>query len=310
MTGAPIEDAADSPLPTEVGSCSVNQLSFPFNRMQTCVYSMLKQVRNKILSWFVHGIHNQLHMTLEFERLPLVEAAVRFSYTTPFEMSYELFLSLSSSLGETFTGPFELPNFETPPGIAELSMPIPPKLSGAMFREVETGIRVLVEPQLALVRWLHSPTPPVRPYPRYTHLRTIADRMLQALANSSAAWLKPTVVNMVYVNFLTEDVSLMPTEFLKDNAFPPEFRGKEQYNTFEIGYRDTDGADITIDVKSAYQRIHGGEQPGYRFATASGVRPVGAAVPLQSADMVHEKLQNLFVNLISERAKEAWGLKT
>lgn len=245
---------------------------------------------------------------LEFGPLPLVEVQIRLSYVKEINLTFEQISAIKSLLPHSFVGPSELTDFEAPPGIPNFVLPVPPTLAGAVYTDPSRNLRVLIEPQLLSVRWVHSTTPPAPPYPRYAALRSVLEDLLAEPNAMVPTWKQPVVVNMVYVNMVPNDQFDSPSKFLSPEVFPSRFADNPKQYAYLISSQSEDRTDLTIDVKSVTWKDSGGSQTGFRFATAGGVRLADTDEALSTANRIHKRLQYFFKSILSDRAKQTWEL--
>ncbi len=243
-------------------------------------------------------------MKLDFSNLPLIEAAIRFSFTNPLALGFEQMFKLAE-LARPGYAASDLTTRELPPGQNVINLlPVGP---GMLFQK--DGTRVLLQSDMLATRWIRSGLPGGQDYVRYPTLKAAAEEFFAHLTAVCGARPSVSVVNMVYVNFIRPDDGDMTIhDYFEKNVFPRRISAASRVYSVQESWREPDSVDLTLDLQEA--TIKQGEQEfqGYRFATAGGFRPEPGE-EMAALDRVHERLQEFFNELLTNRAKTWWALQ-
>lgn len=240
--------------------------------------------------------------SLEFDKLPLVEAAARFSFDSPLEVDFRAAQAVLDKL--TKFDNLDLPNqIEVPPGIEQHSFAIGPNVANA-FRLTghAQGITVTLQRHLLAAKWQQSPES--AEYPRYGLLRESLSELFNAIQKPIAP---VAVVNIVYANFIpTSDVSAgFIKKYFAEIAQVGLFKNAAKVQQFTAAWR----ASSTIDLRVDLRHIVRNKTDGQRLLTAGGSRIQPEDNPFARLDEVHDELQRCFLELISDDAKRDWGYR-
>lgn len=249
---------------------------------------------------------------LQFENLPLIEAAVRVTFAKEHGLTLDLGSQMIERLKPDFTKLDLAPNVEAPPGISvnavmasPAHMPLALVLTGN-----ETGISLKLQRQLIAARWeiQLGDTPP--PYPRYAALRDSLLHAIEAI-RSCQTTSRIAVVNMLYVNFIkTESADgECVSSYLSEIVRPPAIVNAERVQQTLGAWRDKDGIDVRFELRHATATINDNAADGFRLMTAAGIMLPEGADHAQQVDRVHDRLQVLFRDIISDHAKSEWGYR-
>jgi uncharacterized protein (TIGR04255 family) len=251
-------------------------------------------------------------LKLDFDNLPLVEAAVRASFNGPTALSYRLINSVHSDLSAYFPDLAEAQQLEIAPGAGEARIEFGPGyLPGAVYGGHASGLSVHLQPQVVVARWTKRPANPAAEYPRYPALRDSIWRAVEAFRKGSGDEFPGiAVVNMSYVNFIPRaEPARVIKKYFSTYAQLPAMDNARQIRKLEGAWSESDKLDVRFSLEQAEAKLQDGVTPGYRLTTAAGLR-LGEALDAKSGlDKVHESLQEFFLKLISKQAQEEWKLR-
>ena len=247
---------------------------------------------------------------LQFENLPLIEAAVRVTFAEEHGLTLDLGSQMIDRLKPGFTKLDLAPNIEAPPGIsvnAVMASPAHMPL-GLVLTGNETGISLKLQRQLIAARWelQLGGTPP--PYPRYAALRDSLLNAIEAI-RSCQTTSRIAVVNMLYVNFIKTESpdGQCVSSYLSEKVRPLAIANAERVQQALGAWRDQDGIDVRFDFRHATATIDDDAVDGFRLVTAAGIMLPEGADHVPHVDLVHDRLQVLFRDIISKDAKLEWG---
>ena len=252
---------------------------------------------------------------LQFDNLPLMEAAVRATFPRVQELTYELIYAVRHDLKPRLPNLTEPKQVEAAPGVGVSPAEFGPgKLPGAVYSDPDSNLSVSLHPQVVLARWVKQPTPIERPYPRYAELREVIWRAVEALRKACGdEYVGVSVVNMSYVNFIptSDPAGVLKTYFSKE-AQLPIMAGARQIRKFEGAWwgDDDDELDVRFTLEQVAARLGDQVVDGYCLTTAAGLRLGESVTARDGLDRVHDALQSFFLRLISEAAKKEWKLRS
>lgn len=243
--------------------------------------------------------------SLNFENLPLAEAAVRATLEAPLALSYVLVNGVHQELRSEFPDLQEPEHFERPPGLPGQYEFGHARLPGALYCGNALGIRIGIQRQVVVARWARHPLGEGK-YPRFAALAAALWRAFDALSKLGATP-KAAVVNMSYVNLLNLPHSVpVHAQYFAPDARIKLLEHAKQVQKVEASWR----ADADIDLRFLLEQVKltvGGpdEVEAFRLTTAGGTLVAGRSAA-ECLCVVHDRLQLLFDELISIRAKKEW----
>ena len=251
-------------------------------------------------------------LRLDFDDLPLVEAAVRASFNGPKDLTYSLVYSIHADLKASFPALTESQQHEIAPGAGEQEVKIGPGyLPGAVYTGHASGLSVHVQPQVIVARWSKRPGLIEPKYPRYTALRESLWSTVEAFRKACGDDFPGIgVVNMSYVNFIpTSDPASVVKKYFSGYAQMQAMDNARQVRKLEAAWSEGDELDVRFSLEQAAAKLPDGVRPGYRLTTAAGLR-LGESLDAKSGlENVHDVLQEFFLKLISNQARDEWELR-
>lgn len=248
-------------------------------------------------------------LRLDFENLPLVEAAVRASFNGPKALSYSLINSIHADLKPSFPALTESTQLEFAPGTGGTQFEIGTGyLPGAVYTGHAAGLSVHVQPQVIVARWSKRPGLTEPKYTRYQALR-------DALWNTVEAFRKGcgddfpgiAVVNMSYVNFIpASNAPPTPTTYFSKEAHLRIMGNARHVRKLEAAWAEDEDLDVRFALEQAATKFTDRVEQGHRLTTAAGLRLTPSVDAQSGLDKVHNKLQEFFLELISDEAKKEW----
>lgn len=249
---------------------------------------------------------------LDFDNLPLVEAAVRATFSDQTPLGYTLINSIAASLEPTFPHLDTPKQLETVPGREGTEITFGPSvLPGARYVAQDNSLSVSVQPQVIVARWSRQPGFSKSEYPRYQKLReslwTAVEAFRKACGDDNPGI---AVVNMSYVNFIpVSDPATVLKRYFSDAAQLNAMGGARQVRKLEASWTEDDVLDVRFAIEQVTARLGDSVEQGYRLVTACGIRLGESQNAKSGLDQVHDKLQVFFSELISDHAKKEWKLR-
>lgn len=248
-------------------------------------------------------------VTLNFGNLPLVEAAVRVALQAPLRLSYNRVNAIHADLKDQFPQLTEPTQFEVAPGVKAVHEMRPDQLSGVVYLNDETGLRVTVQPRVIVARWVKRFAANAPEYPRFVALKDALWQTVQAARSASGDDFPAIhVTNMSYVNFVqVEDPATILADYFSALAQIKATENATQIRKVEGSWAEGD-TDLRFTLQQASAKIDDQEIEGYQLTTAAGRRLAEDTDAKSALDKVHARLQVFFRDLISKRAKIEWQL--
>lgn len=249
---------------------------------------------------------------LDFDNLPLVEAAVRVSFNSPKALTYSLVYSVGANLSPAFPAIVEPTQLDVAPGAGETRIEIGPGyLPGALYTGQNSGLSVSVQPQVIVARWVRHPGLKQPEYPRYGALRDALWSAVEAFRKACGDDFPGIgVVNMSYVNFVpvSDSATFLKTYFSAEAQLRAMDRARE-VRKLEAAWSEGDDFDVRFAIEQAAAKLPDRVAQGYRLTTAAGLRLGESLDPKSGLEKVHDVLQKFFLVLISAQAKKEWQLR-
>lgn len=248
--------------------------------------------------------------SLQFDNLPLVEAAVRVSLGASLQLSFAAIYDVHDGLRQEFPSISEAEQVEVAPGLAEsetrFGIGIVP---GAVFCGHSAGITVTLQPQVIIARWFRKSSLSDSPYPRYGALRDALWRTVDLLRKHGDDTPPVAVVNMSYVNFIPSNRPDIVREYFSEVAQIKVLDGAKVLRKLEAGWKLASDVDVRFCLEQTAAKMPDGITAGYRLTTAAGIKLGPTQAAKESLELVHDTLQGLFRDLISSRARDEWQLR-
>lgn len=251
---------------------------------------------------------SKVHPRLNFGNLPLVEAAVRVSFESPVELTFDTINQLHAYLRDDFPTIAEPVQIEPPPGVKTSRIEFGPgRIPGVVYTGNSCGIVIGIQSQLAVVRWVKQAPRESPVYPRFAALRDMLWRVIDQHFGPSNGQSTPIVVNMSYVNFIrVGDSGSVLSDYFSELVQIAATKGAQQVHNVTASWQERD----SIDLRYSLDQVEAGEDglEGFRVTTAAGLRLPRPGEARLGLERIHDRLQSFFLSLISERAQEEWQL--
>jgi len=250
----------------------------------------------------------QRDKTLNFTDLPLIEVALKRVPKVHFPISLPFVLELKNRLPARFDQMLDLDAAEQPPGALTPVAYAFHVTNGCRLLDSNLGLTVTLQPDLLIVRWAMADD---RPYPRFGALRKAANEVIEVIEQISLQPFEAALVNMAYANRVDATVREgrpQPSPWPLSDAWTPD-GVREEGQAFESQsvLRGADQIDRRVLVQ--YRPETADAKPWYLLLTIAG-RPVADGESLETAENdVHGALIEWFPRLLSQEAREVYGLK-
>lgn len=246
--------------------------------------------------------------SLEFDKLPLVEVALRTSFRSQVPLRFATLNDVRAELMDEFPSLDELRQIEAPPGMnAEVAFGVG-QIPGAVLAGHKHGLRVTIQQHVVVTRWVKDPHRGAPGYPRFDSLRKSHWRVVGALLKAVQTLDVPFgAVNMSYTNFL----QWKATPNVLVNYFSREASVKlvEQatlLHKYELSWQDNNAVDLRLQLERVAFQIGDDKKEGYNLTTVAGKAAASLVDAQKNLDEVHAQLQGFFYNLISPEARKEW----
>lgn len=250
-------------------------------------------------------------LQLNFGKLPLVEAAVRCTFAEPITLKFTIVNTIFEKLRHNFPTLGEPEQYEGSPGATDEVSFGPGTIVGLALEGHPKGLRATIQRRVAVVRWLKQATSGAPEYPRFGTLRDTMRETINATGEACARVPVPiVVVNMSYMNvFRVNEFSSVLPDYFTDLVQVRAFREAATVHKLELSWQDS-GVDLRFCLDKIIESIGEEKKEACRLTTVAGKRlPNAKDDAMQGLEDVHARLQSLFVNVISDRAKREWELQ-
>ena len=254
--------------------------------------------------------------SLRFSNLPLAEVTIRIVplEESPVSLSLKGLAELWGRLNRqdgasgTFDGLVRAQR-EVPPGRpSTLSFELGPAPVPAALVDHERGLIVHVQPDLLAVKWAAESG---RQYPGFSVLLGALETCVEAIAAlipEAIARPQYDVSNMQYANFVLAEPS---ASGILDRYFGPSIRptrvpADAQFHGVNLSWKEN-GHDLRLIVERAEAAVQSEPRLGFLVTTAAGCPHEPSQFPSAEITRLHDQLQELFLGIISDHAKEEWG---
>lgn len=251
-------------------------------------------------------------LRLDFEKLPLIEVALRVSISPPPELTIQTIYSVREELGVAYTTIETPKQLEAPPGIKSELMFGPTVFAGADFSGHKQGIRLSMQRQVVVARWVQQFGETSPKYPRYGALESSLNDGMAALAKAlGGGAITVSAVNLSYINFIEPNESAAaPLEYFSRLVQTEATKDAKELHKIELAWRRQDDVDLRFQLEHVNAKLLGESRPGFRLTTIAGkmlpTPPQDFSAPLSE---VHNELQLFFNELLSAKAKAEWQLR-
>lgn len=249
--------------------------------------------------------------SLDFGNLPLVEVALRVSLQSQLPITFGLIDELGVEMRSHFPRKSELIRFEVAPGAPTDFVRFSPGfIPGVAFENQETGESISLQRNVVVARWTKQANG--AEYSGYNSLRDALKRVILALSKSAKEdTLRISVVNMSYVNFIVssgDDDKLM-AYFAKESQVTL-VQSATAVHKIEASWREGDGKDLRYSIELGKSQDSDRELDGHLLTTVAGQALADGPDPFGVLDDLHARLQDFFMSLISDYAKQLWQLRS
>jgi len=257
----------------------------------------------------MHQTGEVVTRSLEFDRLPLVEVALRTSFQAPVPVSFATLNGVRGELALEFRSLDELSQIEAAPGVNATVAFGAGQVLGAVLSGHNLGLRVSIQHHVVVTRWIREHHVGAPQYARFDELRQCHWKVVRTLLRV-AKQSNPQfgAVNMSYANFLQVDPS---TNALEQYFAPAAQVGlttnARRLHKVEIAWQDDGGVDLRFRLERVGIQWGNERKDGYNLTTVAGSAVASDTDAEDRLCLVHDRLQGFFKTLISDRAKIEWG---
>lgn len=249
-------------------------------------------------------------LRLDFGNLPLIEAAVRVSFQNDLPLKFTKIYECHERLNDLFGHLSEPTQHEAAPGISESIAISPGVITGVVLDDNDQGMTAVIQKRLVVVRWVKKLVKDAPEYPRFPTLRDTLWNVVDTLGQVSRLDSVPiAVVNMSYVNFIdASDPSKILIDYFSDLVHVKVTDNSERIHQVELSWR-RDGIDLRFCLKHIGMNVGDETKEGFQLTTVAGAR-IGDSNkdPSERLEVVHQRLQDLFRDILSDRARDEWQL--
>jgi hypothetical protein len=257
--------------------------------------------------------------TLEFEKLPLIEVALKRVIEPRLPVDLPFVVRLAESLGGRFDQVLDLPGIEQPPGPPAQEPYQVHTAKGCRLLDSRSGVTVTLQRDLLVARWSRTDTKTeagtdtrTGGYPRFPELQDALSAVECAIRGFGGfpEGSRTRVVNVAYANRVEAAGShdcVEPSPWpVAPDWVPCALRNAGQFRELQTCHR----ADNGTDRRLLLQYREDGGRPWFLLLTVAGKAIGDKDDPQTAEEVVHDALIEWFPQLLSEDAKAEYGLNT
>jgi len=250
-------------------------------------------------------------LRLDFGNLPLVEVALRASFSQPLELTFSRINEIFAKLKDIFPHVTEPQTIEAAPGVSSEMAIGPGRITGVAFSGDPSGRSVTLQSHVAVVRWLKQFIGNPPEYPRFPVMRDALWSVIGAAQDAYRLEAIPIpVVNMSYVNFIqVTDYSRVLEDYFSPLVRVGALARADEVRKVDLAWREAD-LDLRFRLEKVQATLGKETLDGCRLTTVAGTHvPADGGDARESLDLVHNRLQVFFRDVISDQAKKEWDLR-
>jgi uncharacterized protein (TIGR04255 family) len=246
---------------------------------------------------------------LEFENLPLVEVALRFSLLKPLPVTLEFISDLFEELRSDFSRLGDLTTIEHPPGKPPgITLESRGRVHGARFSRSTDGITLSVQADLLIVRWNQDLNSATGRYPGFQRaLLPAYETLVKSLEKLlGQGFVQVPVLNMSYVNFVLREAPITwgHVSTLLRLDIPPALVTASRIRSFDAAVQFDD-----VDYVLSIREVDAEDQvrpTGFILTNVAGCRVLNPNDILPRLRNVHNVLVRKFADLLTDQAAAEW----
>jgi hypothetical protein len=227
-------------------------------------------------------------------------------------LSFAILNRLRDKLGSEFQNLDEISQIEAAPGVnMELAFNVG-QIPGAILTGNRLGLRVTVQQFVVVTRWLLEPLRGGTAYPRFDPLKDCHWRVVRGLFDASGVPESHAcgATNMSYANFIhVGDSQDVLGKYFSQDAQVLLLKNASQLHKIELAWQERDSIDLRFRLERVVAQIGDQRKDGYNLTTVAGSAATSLADSENKLDVVHDRLQRFFLDLISKNAQKEWGLR-
>jgi len=221
-------------------------------------------------------------------------------------MTFALINAVAQDLRGDFPTLDEIQEVEVPPGMQGVRVS-PNQIAGARYVGHPSGLVVTLQNRLLTARWRR--TAGHTEYPRFAALESCLWKAFESVFNHAEEPIdEPIVLNMAYMNLIRPAGDKSVLDYFTESVRIGIIQTGRPLRSINVAWRETEEIDFRFELTAGVARDGGEQGEVFRLATAAGITLKDGVSPQDALRDIHERLQTLFLNVISEDAKQEWQL--
>lgn len=249
-------------------------------------------------------------MSLEFEQLPLIEVVIRLAPANLIPIRLEWLHRLAGELEKRFPRLTDLEALTPGIGVQSLELGFGQTL-GARFSNEETGITLIVQPNIIQLSWQKSAGG--APYPRFETLLVELREAVSSVDTVSQSRLEGggrgrlfRAANMAYTNLIETSGQPLCGEvrrYLNNRLMVEMMHPEGRFFEESVSWRDEYGTDVRVQARAS------GLEKDVVLTTVAGRLFEPDAWPEAMLRANRESLLVLFKAILTDHALNEWGYR-
>lgn len=246
--------------------------------------------------------------TLEFTDLPLMEVSARLTFRKRLPtLTLPIASRIAGAVRERFPSSEVAATREVPPGGTPRSSFGVNEFPSVRFTQSTPGIVVSVQDDMIAIHWAKHQGG--IDYPRFDQISRDLWWFIERAQSAGIAWPPFRVVNLSYLNLVAaqkratwDNVSVYLSPALHASILDSSSR----FSELNLSWQMVSGLDRRVAF--THCTLTSGEESvqGYALRTVTGLMSETETGP-ETLNLVHDDLQDFFLEIISDYAKKEWG---
>lgn len=246
-------------------------------------------------------------MSLQFESLPLCEVTIRLATKTHLVLELDQLCKITAAFSDKYPKAALIDSPQPSPGRQSINIFVGRPV-GARFGSND-GLEIILQPELLAISWKQRTDRDK--YPHFEKLKSELKWAAETIAETTGGPLKFNAINMAYVDLVpceSQPTSEFVASYFAEGLLPTRLLGDGAFHESVASWREADSqVDLRLHLRAL--RALGGKGSGFSLTTVAGRRVTVCDWPADALELIHEKLEMMFPDLLSQKAKNEWGFK-
>ncbi|MEP6757112.1 MAG: TIGR04255 family protein [Chthonomonadales bacterium] len=250
--------------------------------------------------------------SLEFYQLPLEEVSCKAGFTSTVNFDLSTYVNIWQSLSNKYPRIRDIGQIDMTNNLGIINIS-----NGTQGVTLESDdVQIDMQPNMVVAKWTNRIG---RPYARYASLREALNDCLTAIEKLNIQpGIEVMYVNMAYLHTVVPPFNTDLREHVSrliQPGFLPSAVSAQSLHDYNVGWRIENIMDHRVIIqntaigmvryeKGQVKTVH---EQAMRLITVTGKQLVDGATACATLDEVHNAEQDLFLEMITDYAKEQWG---